>query len=105
MKAIKLNTKTGQVLAALKAGERLTDIEATACKIGNLGTEVYRIRQAGYAVDRTHRVLADGTKIAEYSLGTPSRDIVALGYLAKSKGLTFEALSAIDRSTVGSLAS
>jgi hypothetical protein len=56
--------------------------------IGNLAAEASRLRQAGYAVYANTRTAGNGVDVTEYELGRPSREIVALGYKAKSLGIT-----------------
>jgi len=89
MKRINLETKTGKVFAALQAGQKLTASEAKKrFGVGNLSAEASRIRQAGYAVYANQRVAGNNVTVTEYELGRPSREIVALGYLAKSLGMS-----------------
>lgn len=88
MKNINLETKTGKVFAALKAGQKLTAAEA-AKRFGvkNLAAEASRIRQHGYAVYANTRVAGNHVAVTEYELGRPSRNIVALGYKAQAMGI------------------
>jgi hypothetical protein len=91
MKFNKINreTKTGKVFTALQAGERLTAAEAKKrFGVGNLRAEVTRVRQLGFAVHCKNRVAGNNVRVTEYVMGTPSREIVALGYLAKSLGIS-----------------
>ena len=89
MKRINLETKTGKVFSALKEGEKLTSAQALhRFGVKNLAAEASRIRQAGYAVYANSRKAGNGVQVTEYELGRPSRQIVALGYLAKSMGLS-----------------
>lgn len=89
MKRINLETKTGKVFAALQAGEKLTASEAKKrFGVGNLSAEASRIRAAGYAVYANSRVAGNHVTVTEYELGRASREIVALGYKAKSMGIT-----------------
>ena len=89
MKRINLETKTGKVFAALQAGQKLTASEAKKrFGVGNLSAEASRIRQAGYAVYANSRTAGNNVTVTEYELGRPSREIVALGYLAKSMGMS-----------------
>jgi len=92
MKRINLETKTGKIFAALQKGDKLTASDA-AHRFGvkNLSAEASRIRQAGYAVYANSRVAGNGVQVTEYELGRPSREIVALGYMAKNLGLTLTA--------------
>ena len=85
MKRFNPKTKTYKVFNALYNGEALTSAKAKKLGIGNLGAEVRRIRLGGYAVYANKRT---GSTVTEYVMGKPSREIVALGYAAKSKGLT-----------------
>lgn len=89
MKYISKDTKTFKVFTALKAGEKLTQSEA-AKRFGvkNLSAEASRIRAHGYAVYSSTRKAGNGVVVTEYELGNPSREIVALGYKAKSLGIT-----------------
>ena len=89
MKYISKDTKTFKVFTALKAGEKLTQSEA-AKRFGvkNLSAEASRIRAHGYAVYSSTRKAGNGVQVTEYELGNPSREIVALGYKAKSLGIT-----------------
>jgi hypothetical protein len=89
MKRINLETKTGKVFAALQAGQKLTASEAKKrFGVGNLSAEASRIRQAGYAVYANTRTAGNNVTVTEYELGRPSREIVALGYLAKAMGMS-----------------
>lgn len=89
MKRINLETKTGKVFTALKQGQTLTASEARKrFGVGNLSAEASRLRQAGYAVYANSRTAGNGVTVTEYELGRPSREIVALGYKAKSLGMT-----------------
>lgn len=82
------DSKTFKIQSALQAGETLTQAQASKrFGVKNLSAEVSRIRQNGYAVYSTTRVAGNGVKVTEYALGTPSREIVALGYKAKAMGL------------------
>ena len=89
MKRISKDTKTFKVFTALQNGDKLT--AATASKrfgVGNLAAEASRLRRNGYAVYANSRKAGNGVTITEYELGRPSREIVALGYKAKSMGIT-----------------
>ena len=89
MKRINLETKTGKIFTALKAGEKLTASQALKrFGVKNLAAEASRIRQAGYAVYANSHKAGNGVTVTEYELGRPSREIVALGYLAKNMGMT-----------------
>jgi hypothetical protein len=89
MKYFNPESKTYKVFNALYNGETLTQAEATKrFGVGNLSAEATRIRQNGYAVYSTRRKAGNGVTVTEYTLGRPSREIVALGYKAKSMGIT-----------------
>ncbi len=82
------NTKTARVLSALQSGERISASQAKKrFGVGNLSAEVSRIRQAGFAVYCNKRTAGNHVEVTEYRLGTPSRKLVAAGYLAMSLGL------------------
>lgn len=89
MKYISKDTKTFKVFTALKSGEKLTQAQASKrFGVKNLSAEASRIRQHGYAVYTNNRTAGNGVTVTEYEMGNPSREIVALGYLAKSLGLS-----------------
>ena len=89
MKRISKDTKTFKVFQALCSGAKLTPSQAKHdLGVGNLAAEASRIRQHGYAVYSKTRVAGNGVKVTEYELGAPSREIVALGYMAKSMGMS-----------------
>ena len=91
MKRFNPETKTFKVFTALYNGAALTQSQAKKMGVGNLAAEASRIRQAGYAVYTNSRTAGNGVQVTEYVMGKPSREIVALGYLAKSLGLTVTA--------------
>jgi hypothetical protein len=88
VKFINPETKTYKVFSALKNGEALTTAKAKKMGIGNLGAEVSRIRQHGFAVYTNTRTAGNGVTVTEYVLGKPSRKMVALAYKAQSLGIT-----------------
>jgi len=92
MKRFNPKTKTFKVFNALYNGEALTTAKAKKMGVGNLAAEASRIRQGGYAVYSNTRTAGNGVKVTEYVLGKPSREIVALGYAAKAKGLTLDTI-------------
>ena len=93
MKRFNPKTKTFKVFNALYNGEALTTAKAKKMGVGNLAAEASRIRQGGYAVYSNTRTAGNGVKVTEYVLGKPSREIVALGYAAKAKGLTLDTIT------------
>ena len=89
MKFFNPETKTYKVFNALYSGDTLTPAEAQKrFGVKNLAAEASRIRSNGYAVYANSRVAGNGVKVTEYVMGKPSREIVALGYKAKSLGIT-----------------
>jgi hypothetical protein len=88
MKMISKTTKTYKMFNALHNGDKLTASEAQKrFGIKNIAAEASRIRQHGYAVYANTRTAGNGVTVTEYELGRPSREIVALGYMAKSLGM------------------
>jgi len=89
MKLFNPETKTYKIFNALYNGETLTASEATKrFGVKNLSAEASRIRASGYAVYSNTRKAGNGVTVTEYVMGKPSREIVALGYKAKSLGIT-----------------
>lgn len=88
MKRFNKETKTFKVFTALYNGASLTTAQAKKMGVGNLAAEASRIRQSGYAVYTNSRTAGNGVTVTEYVMGKPSREIVALGYKAKSMGIT-----------------
>ena len=81
-------TKTFKVFNALYNGETLTPSEAKKrFGVGNLSAEVSRVRHAGYCVYANSRKAGNGVQVTEYSIGKPSRKLIAAGYKAMSLGL------------------
>ena len=81
-------TKTYKLFNALHSGDVVTPAQAEKrFGIKNISAEVSRIRQAGFAVYANKRVAGNGVKVTEYTLGKPSRKIVAAGYKALAMGL------------------
>ena len=92
-KKMNKETKTYKLFQALQAGERLTQSQAEKrFGIKNISAEVSRIRHQGFAVYRKQRVAGNNAQVTEYVMGTPSREIVALGYKAQALGITLEEL-------------
>ena len=89
MKRFNPETKTFKVFTALYNGAALTQSQAEKrFGVKNLAAEASRIRQSGYAVYANTRTAGNGVTVTEYVMGQPSREIVALGYKAKSMGIT-----------------
>ena len=88
MKFINKETKTYKLFNALYNGEKVTAAQAEKrFGIKNIAAEASRIRQSGYAVYSNSRKANNGVTVTEYVLGKPSREIVALGYMAKKLGM------------------
>jgi DNA-binding IclR family transcriptional regulator len=88
MKQISKTTKTFKLFTALQAGEKLTASEARKrFGIQNIAAEASRIRQHGYAVYANTHVAGNNATVTTYEIGRPSREIVALGYMAKALGM------------------
>jgi hypothetical protein len=89
MKTISKDSKTFKIFTALQNGDKLTAAQAEKrFGVKNLAAEASRIRQHGYAVYANSRKAGNGVTVTEYELGRPSREIVALGYLARNMGLS-----------------
>jgi hypothetical protein len=89
MKRFNPETKTFKLFNALYNGDTVTASQAEKrFGIKNIAAEASRIRQNGYAVYANTRKAGNGVQVTEYEMGTPSREIIALGYLAKSLGLS-----------------
>ena len=89
MKLFNPETKTFKVFNALYQGQALTQSQAEKrFGVKNLSAEASRIRANGYAVYTNSRTAGNGVQVTEYVMGKPSREIVALGYKAKSMGIT-----------------
>lgn len=81
-------TKTFKLFNAMYNGEKVTASQAEKrFGIKNISAEVSRIRQNGYAVYANTRVAGNNTRVTEYVIGKPSRQVVAAGYKALSMGL------------------
>jgi hypothetical protein len=87
MKRLNPETKTFKVFTALYNGAALTASQAKKMGVGNLAAEASRIRQHGYAVYANTKKAGNNAMVTTYELGRPSREIVALGYMAKSLGM------------------
>lgn len=88
MKNINPETKTGKLLSELRSGKTFTESKAKkSLGIGNLRAEATRLRQAGYVVNRVNRKAGNGVEVTEYTLGRPSRELIAAGYRAIQYGL------------------
>ena len=81
-------TKTFKVQVALQNGAVLTASQAAKqFGVKNLGAEISRIRQNGFAVATISRKAGNGVTVTEYALTKPSRELIAAGYRALAVGL------------------
>lgn len=89
MKLFNPETKTYKLFNALYNGEQLTEAQIKQrFGIANPRATVSDIRFGGYAVYANEHVDTKGRKTVKYSIGRPSREIVALGYKARAMGIT-----------------
>jgi hypothetical protein len=89
MKRLNPETKTFKLFNALYNGDKVTASQAEKrFGIKNIAAEASRIRHNGYAVYSKSRTAGNGVTVTEYEMGTPSREIVALGYKAKALGIS-----------------
>ncbi len=87
MKFINPESKTFKVFSALQSGRSLTASQASKLGVKNLSAEVSRIRQHGFCVYTNNRMAGNGVQVTEYSIGKPSRNLVAAGYRALAAGI------------------
>jgi hypothetical protein len=87
MKFINPESKTFKVFSALQEGRSLTASQASKLGVKNLSAEVSRIRQHGFCVYTNNRLAGNGVQVTEYSIGKPSRNLVAAGYRALAAGI------------------
>lgn len=81
-------TKSGKLLEALKAGEKLTAKQISArFGIKNPTATVSDLRFSGYAIYANQHKDTNGRQTTKYRLGNPSRAVVAAGYRAMAAGL------------------
>jgi len=96
MKLFNQKTKTFKVFNALYNGDKLTQAQASKrFGVGNLAAEAHRIRMNGYGVYSNTKKAGNGVKVTEYYMARPPREVVALGYAAKAKGLTLDTITSI----------
>lgn len=82
------NTKTYKLQKALMNGDVITAAQAEKrFGIKNMTAEIFRIRRNGFAVYGTARKAGNGVEVFEYHMGNPTRELIALGYIAKQMGL------------------
>ena len=84
-----LDTKLGKLYNALVVnGETLSERQiAKRFGIKNVAATVSSLRDRGFAIYANQRVAGNGVTVTEYRNGTPSRSLVALGYMAMRLGL------------------
>ena len=88
MKVFSTDSKTGRLLNALQAGEKLTEGQIRQrFGLKNPRASVSDIRYAGFAVYANQHRDSKGRVTTKYVLGRPSRRIVAAGYTALALGL------------------
>ena len=88
MKHFNPETKTFKLFNAMYNGEKVTPAQAEKrFGIKNISAEVSRIRQNGYAVYANTRKAGNGVQVTEYTIGKPSRKLIAAGYKALALGL------------------
>jgi hypothetical protein len=88
MKNFNPETKTFKLFNALYNGETLTPAQADKrFGIKNISAEASRIRHAGYAVYANTRKAANNVVVTEYTMGKPSRKVIAAGYKALAMGI------------------
>jgi predicted transcriptional regulator len=81
-------TKTQKVLTAFESGQELTAKQIAArYGVGNPGRVVHYLRNQGYSIYLNKRVDTKGRVTNKYSLGNPTRAIVAAGWKATRLGL------------------
>lgn len=83
---LNVESKSGRVLAALKGGSELTAKQiASRYGVKNVSALISSLRMQGYAVylNKRSSVFEGVTTVYQkYSLGTPTRAVVAAGYRA-----------------------
>ena len=78
-----INTKTNRVLAAFKNGEELTEAQMRyRFRSGNPREIVRTLRNKGYAIYLNRTMNSKGEVHSKYSLGIPSRAVIAAGIAA-----------------------
>jgi hypothetical protein len=89
IKKFNKESKTYQLFKHLQSGAPITATEADAMLgIKNLSAEVSRVRQHGFAVYSKTYTAGNNKKVTYFVMGTPSQELVALGYKAKAMGIT-----------------
>jgi len=84
---MKVITKSGKLLEALRKGEELTAGQIThRFGIKNPRATVSDLRFQGYAIYANARTNTRGETYTKYRLGTPTRAVIAAGYKALAMG-------------------
>lgn len=79
------STKQSRLLEAFKRGEQLTAKQIAArFDIANPTAVVSDLRYSGHAIYGNKRTNRRGSSTTKYSIGRPSRAVVAAGYRALS---------------------
>ena len=88
MKQFNKETKTFKLFNALLNGDVISQAEATKrFGIKNIRAEATRIRHGGYAVYSKRRIAGNHVAVTEYTIGKPSRRLIAAGYRAIQLGI------------------
>jgi hypothetical protein len=89
MKMMDPKSKTYRLFRALKSGEQLTESQiAQRFGLKNPTATISNLRLTyGFTIYANESFDTKGRRTVKYSLGTPSRKIVAAGYRAQSLGL------------------
>jgi hypothetical protein len=89
IKKFNKESKTYHLFKHLQSGAHITATEAESMLgIKNLSAEVSRVRQMGFAVYSKTYKAGNNKKVTYFVMGTPSQELVALGYKAKAMGIT-----------------
>lgn len=82
-------TATDKLFTALVVrGEKLTSKQIAArYNVSNPHDVVYRLRMEGYPIHSKQYMDTKGRLTNKYSLGLPSREVIAAGYKALAAGL------------------
>ena len=77
--------KIDRVLYALSTGEQLTTKQIQArFDVANPTAVIHQLRTEGYPIYTNKTKNSEGESKMKYRLGTPSREVVAAGYVALS---------------------
>jgi len=83
MQGNEMTTATNRLLTTLRAGERLTAKQiASRFSVANPHNLVYNLRNEGYAIYLNRHTDSKGRVTHKYRLGTPSRAMVRIAYMA-----------------------